>query len=234
MTLDLPETCLRLGCSIALGGVVGLERQVRQRPAGLRTLILICLGSTLFTIASVLVAETLGGDPGRVASNIVTGIGFLGAGAIIRGTDRDVLGLTTAASIFAIAAVGMLVGFGLYLQAALGTLAILITLTGVRMVEDALALRRVLFQFRVRGPRAANIVATLETALADIEPEFERLSSRTEGEDEIVEFCMRLKTGAAGRIVQRLRERGLDVQTSAAPGARPARLSSARSEGDSV
>src|SRR5690349_23653877 len=96
--------------SVAGGTIVGAEREKREKPAGLRTLILVCLGSTAFTMASFAFTTTTG-DSGRVAAQIVTGIGFLGAGAILHGTGM-IRGMTTAATIWAVAAIGMIVGIG--------------------------------------------------------------------------------------------------------------------------
>ncbi|MFQ6104970.1 MAG: MgtC/SapB family protein [Candidatus Glassbacteria bacterium] len=116
-------TSLKLLLSLALGGLIGYEREAESKPAGLRTLALVSLGSCLFTIASIRIAGTEDGsfDPGRVASGIVTGVGFLGAGAILR-SGGSVLGLTTAASIWLVAAIGMAVGMGMYGEALLATL----------------------------------------------------------------------------------------------------------------
>jgi len=103
--------------SVVCGAIVGAEREKQEKPAGLRTLILVCLGSTVFTMASY-AFTTSAGDSGRVAAQIVTGIGFLGAGAILHGSGF-VRGMTTAATIWAIAATGMVVGIG-YAGAGLG------------------------------------------------------------------------------------------------------------------
>ena len=103
--------------AVVCGGIVGAERQRREKPAGLRTLILVCLGSTLFTMASF-IFNTATGDSGRVAAQIVTGIGFLGAGAILHGRGM-VSGMTTAATIWVMAAIGMIAGAG-YAGPALG------------------------------------------------------------------------------------------------------------------
>jgi putative Mg2+ transporter-C (MgtC) family protein len=97
--------------SVLCGTIVGLERQARDKPAGARTMMLIAVGSTIFTLASVLVAKDGDGDPGRIASQVVTGVGFLGAGAILRYRGH-VRGLTTGATIWAVAAIGLLVGLG--------------------------------------------------------------------------------------------------------------------------
>src|SRR6185436_188737 len=103
--------------AVVCGAVVGAERERREKPAGLRTLILVCLGSASFTMVSYAFVTTTG-DSGRVAAQIVTGIGFLGAGAILHGSGT-VRGMTTAATIWAIAATGMIVGIG-YAAAGLG------------------------------------------------------------------------------------------------------------------
>lgn len=120
------EDLLKLALALLIGTVIGAEREYRNKSAGLRTIILISLGSTLFTILSY----TLGAEDetGRIAANIVTGIGFLGAGAIMR-EGLTVSGLTTASSIWVTAALGMAVGAGEFMLAALGTVVVMIVLT---------------------------------------------------------------------------------------------------------
>jgi putative Mg2+ transporter-C (MgtC) family protein len=121
-TIDL-ELMLRVTMAFVLGGLIGYERETTQRPAGLRTHMLVAAGSAAFTVASVygFVGEGTVRDPARVAAQIVTGVGFLGAGTIWR-TSSTVRGLTTAASIWLVAAVGMLAGGGMYLLAVFTTL----------------------------------------------------------------------------------------------------------------
>ncbi len=107
---------LLLGISTLCGAMVGLEREHAEKPAGLRTNIMICLGSTLFTLASIYSWRHIAGspttvDPGRIAAQIVTGVGFIGAGVILR-TGLHVIGITTASTIWLVAAVGMVVGLG--------------------------------------------------------------------------------------------------------------------------
>ena len=123
---SIGELAIKLGLALLIGTIIGGEREVRNKAAGLRTLILICLGSTIFTILS----EKLGAysETGRIAANIVTGIGFLGAGAIMR-EGMTVSGLTTASSIWVTAALGMAIGGGEYYLAAFGTLIVLVVLT---------------------------------------------------------------------------------------------------------
>jgi putative Mg2+ transporter-C (MgtC) family protein len=112
MPPTVSEVFLRLALAAGLGGAIGLEREYRRKPAGLRTNMLIALGSALFSVLSVEVGAAAG-SPDRIAAQIVTGIGFLGAGAILR-SGGNVQGLTTAATIWVNAAIGMAAGIGAY------------------------------------------------------------------------------------------------------------------------
>ncbi len=142
LRLDL---LVRLVLAVALGGAIGWEREASGKPAGLRTNILICVGAALFTDLSIrfggLAIEGAVRDPGRIAAQVVTGIGFLGAGTIIqaRGT---VTGLTTAATLWVVAGIGMSVGIGSYVEAVGATLLVLIVLVQLARMEDAIARRR--------------------------------------------------------------------------------------------
>jgi putative Mg2+ transporter-C (MgtC) family protein len=139
-TLDWKEALLRLALAAALGAVIGLERELREREAGLRTHLLVALGSALFTIVSAYGfhdflasgAAVVRTDPTRIAAQIVTGIGFLGAGAIIR-QGLSVRGLTTAATLWAVAAVGMAAGAGYYSAAVMTTALVLFALYPLRI-----------------------------------------------------------------------------------------------------
>ncbi len=124
---DLPVWIARLLLAAALGAAIGAEREFRQKAAGLRTNILITIGSALFTMLSVDLAGERG-DPSRVASQIVTGIGFLAGGAILK-TGANVSGLTTAATIWVNAAIGVAAGAGRYALALAATVATLVVLT---------------------------------------------------------------------------------------------------------
>ena len=132
------SVALRLLVSLALGGLIGLERESRYQPAGLRTHILITLGSTLIMLVSIFIPQTFqdfrNGDPGRLAAQVVSGIGFLGAGAIFR-LGANVRGLTTAATIWVSAAVGLAVGAGLYVGAVMAAMTILFVLIVLSRVE---------------------------------------------------------------------------------------------------
>lgn len=115
---QLPEL-VPLVVALALGAAVGWERELENRPAGFRTHALVALGAAMFTIVSREMARP-DADPTRIAAQIVTGVGFLGAGAIMRGPDSTVRGLTTAASVWLVAAIGMACGVGLYVVAVAG------------------------------------------------------------------------------------------------------------------
>ena len=128
------ELIRRLLLAAVLGGALGFERELRQKSAGLRTNILITIGAALFTLMSYELADAAGADPSRIAAQIVTGIGFLGAGAIIR-RDGDVHGLTTAATIWVNAAVGVAVGGGEYHLAFIATGVTLAALLRLQPIE---------------------------------------------------------------------------------------------------
>ncbi len=128
------EAALRLVVGFALCSLLGLERQYQGQPAGFRTHILVGLGSCLLMMLSAAVGAFYGADPGRIAAQIVTGIGFLGAGAILR-EGPGVKGLTTAANIWATAAVGMAIGAGWYFGGALATLLMLIVLRVLKPLD---------------------------------------------------------------------------------------------------
>jgi putative Mg2+ transporter-C (MgtC) family protein len=139
MSLPLSDAELirRLLLALVLGGLIGAERELRHKSAGFRTNILIAIGSAIFTIMSVALADR-NGDPGRIAAQIVTGIGFLGAGAILR-TGGGVHGLTTAATVWVNAALGIAAGAGEYRLAIIGgaiTLAVLVIVSPIEMAIE--------------------------------------------------------------------------------------------------
>ena len=129
---------LRLLASLLAGGLIGLERERRRQPAGLRTHILISVGSTLLMLLSIYMAQQFASmgdsDPGRIAAQVVSGIGFLGAGAIIK-LGNNVKGLTTAASIWVSAGIGLAIGAGFFIPAYIAVLIILFTLFLLNIIE---------------------------------------------------------------------------------------------------
>lgn len=131
---------VRIGVSLLLGGIIGIERYMHKHPAGVRTFMLICLGSTLATMASIWICQTnmnlINGDPGRIAAQVLTGIGFIGAGLIIK-NNNDISGLTTAAGIFVSAAIGIAVGVGMILTASVATVAVFLILCSSFLFHDS-------------------------------------------------------------------------------------------------
>lgn len=134
------ELASRLLTAALLGAIIGFEREMRQKSAGLRTNVLIAVGAALFTVMSYELAQDGGGDPGRLAAQVVTGIGFLGAGAILR-TRGGVHGLTTAATVWVNAAVGITAGGGEYRLAFIATAVTVGALLLLSPVEDLIARR---------------------------------------------------------------------------------------------
>jgi putative Mg2+ transporter-C (MgtC) family protein len=128
------EMVLRILLSAVLGMVVGFERFHAHKPAGLRTHMLVCIGSALFTVASIYGFGATS-DPSRIAAGVVAGVGFLGAGAIIHAQDGGLHGLTTASSIWAVAAIGLAAGAGMYIVAPVATGIVLVVLYVMKRVE---------------------------------------------------------------------------------------------------
>lgn len=131
--LTTQEIIIRLVVAFVLSAIIGIEREYYRKPAGLRTLAIVGIGAALFTLISAQIRGLFPGavsDPARIASQIVVGIGFIGAGTIIRSRGA-IVGLTTAATIFVVAAIGTAVGFGLYTEAIATTVLVLITFYGL-------------------------------------------------------------------------------------------------------
>ena len=168
------ELFLQLCLATVFGGAIGLERELGGKPAGLRTNILICLGSVIYTKLSVAMA-TGTADPTRIAAQIVTGVGFIGAGTILHARGA-VVGLTSAATIWVVAAIGVALGAAFYWEAAGTTLLVLLVLQGLGRVE------------RLVEPAALD---ELETVVRRTGLEIERQASRRENVDLVIEFTLR-------------------------------------------
>lgn len=145
----LPDELVKLIVAIMVGGLIGAEREFRDKAAGLRTIVLICVGATLFTIFSVRIAGDR--DPGRIAAQIVTGVGFMGAGVILHRRGQ-VLGLTTASTIWIAAALGIGVGLGYLLFCLVATVLALFVLWGLPLFETRLEAARAFRSYRVVCP----------------------------------------------------------------------------------
>ena len=173
------EILVRLAAAAALGGVIGIERELREREAGFRTHMLVSVGAALFTIVSAYAwtdftfsqASGVTFDPTRIAAQIVTGIGFLGAGAIIR-QGLSVRGLTTAATLWVVAAVGLACGAGYYSAAVITTALVLIALYPLRIIAF-----RILRRFR---PEDGRLLVELSAGSppGEVIDEIERIGAR--------------------------------------------------------
>jgi putative Mg2+ transporter-C (MgtC) family protein len=155
----------RLLVAAILGGIIGLERQLRHKPAGLRTNIFICFGAAMFTILSRELAAAPS-DYTRIASQIIPGIGFIGAGSIIH-TRGSVSGLTTAATLFVVASVGMAAGGGLYITAIFATVMILIALALLGNLEARFALKKEIVTFEVTGTNLEAMIGEVNRVLEE-------------------------------------------------------------------
>jgi putative Mg2+ transporter-C (MgtC) family protein len=158
----------RLTLAAILGGLIGLERQLKHRPAGLRTNLFICLGAAMYTLLSDDLAVEHIGDHTRIAAQIIPGIGFIGAGSILHSRDKLVTGLTTAATLFVVASVGMAVGGGLYLTSIFETALILICLYLLGRAEQRFGLKAAVYVYEVAGRNADEITLEINRLLENV------------------------------------------------------------------
>lgn len=207
------EMVTRVVLAAALGGSIGLERELREREAGLRTHLLVSVGAALFTMVSAYAwtdwhfsnREGIVFDPTRIAAQVVTGIGFLGAGAIIR-QGLSVRGLTTAATLWVVAAIGMASGIGYYEAAVVTTALVLISLWPLRILAYRLSARVRPEEGRLAvdlpaGASAVSVLEAIEGAGADVSAlEFEE-----EGDRRRVDVRVRLESGrSAAELIDAL------------------------------
>jgi putative Mg2+ transporter-C (MgtC) family protein len=150
---------LRLVVAAVLGGLIGLEREIKHRPAGLRTNLFICVGAAMFTLLSDKLAVEFLGDHTRIAAQIIPGIGFIGAGSILHNRGDLITGITSAATLFVVASVGMAVGGGLYLTAIFATALILMCLFLLGRAEQRFNIKLLVNTYEVTGS-SADIIKT--------------------------------------------------------------------------
>ena len=183
MTEPFMSYLSRLVIALLIGGAVGLEREFKGKPAGMRTNMLICVGSCLIMIISIEIARTAvqTSDPGRIAAQVVTGIGFLGAGTIIR-SRFHIVGLTTAATIWALSAIGLAVGAGYLLLAAVAALLITITLIFIGYIEARLQTKRSYHVVQVTLDRGEGVIREIMTLFAGMSVSSEALEVTRSGE----------------------------------------------------
>jgi putative Mg2+ transporter-C (MgtC) family protein len=193
----------RLIVASALGGLIGLEREVKRRSAGVRTNLLICMGAAFFTLLSAVLAGDGSPNKGQVASNIVQGIGFLGAGLIIHNRSR-ISGLTSAASVWVVASIGMACGAGLLAVAAVATVIVIIALEMVGFLERRASIKIYSLIYEARG---ADQTAILRCILDAMDKAGERLAdyaTNTIGELQRVSFTITATKKQHERLYGRL------------------------------
>lgn len=186
LRLDL---LLHLVLAVVFGGVIGFERERRGKPAGLRTNVLICVGATLFTELSISMAGAVG-DPGRVAAQIVTGVGFLGAGTILHSRGY-ITGLTSAATIWLVAAIGMAIGTDAVLEAAGATFLVVVVLRVLARLERRLARRQETSRIVVEVSSDPSDVHQVEEAVRKAGVEIQEMHSERMQDKTVVELVIR-------------------------------------------
>jgi putative Mg2+ transporter-C (MgtC) family protein len=191
--------------AVVLGGAIGLERELRGKAAGLRTNILICVGAALFTRLSISVAVDGGGDPARIAAQIVTGVGFIGAGTILHSRGH-VSGLTSAATIWLVAAIGVAVGAGALVEATGATLLVVLVLGALGRLERSLRKYGGITHLALEVDADPKRVADIERIVQNAGLQIEELRSETHGDRITVHVAMsgpqRLHDKAKLRLLQ--------------------------------
>lgn len=193
----------RLLVACVLGLAIGLQREINRKAAGVRTNLLICMGSAFFTLLSAVLAGD-NGPKGQVASNIVQGIGFLGAGLILHNRNR-VNGLTSAASVWVVASIGMACGAGLYAAAAVATLIVIVALQLVGFLEQRASLKRYPLVYEARGRDQAVILSSILDAMDKAGERLCNLERDAIGDLQRVSFVLTTTKKHHDRLLARLR-----------------------------
>src|SRR5580698_3935144 len=199
------STGRRLAAACLLGGIIGFERELRGKPSGLRTNAFICMGSAFFTLLSPIIAGVDSPNKGQIASNIVQGIGFLGAGLVLHNRNR-ISGLTSAATVWVVASIGMACGAGLYLPAIFATAIVLSALIFVGVWELRFNLKSYPRVYELRG---ADTTALQQAALRLLDKKNRRLvlmDSMAIGGVERVTFSTTARRKEHEAILQQLKQ----------------------------
>jgi putative Mg2+ transporter-C (MgtC) family protein len=208
----LSTVAARLAWAALLGAIIGIERNVRRRPAGMRTGFCISLGAALFTIASVELARRTGDtSPTRIASNIVQGIGFLGAGVILR-ERGNVVGLTTAATIFAIAAIGMAAGGGLYAISGLACVMVLFSLIALFYVEGWFNLKPRYLLFRIQTGSSEMMITDVHRIFEELRIGIENFQVSTAGDKNVIQFDAEVTPHQQERVLKEICKPGVTCE----------------------
>ncbi len=180
---------MRLLLAAILGGAIGLERELRHRPTGLRTNLFICFGAAMYTILSFKLAGEFGGDHTRIAAQIIPGIGFIGAGSIIH-ARAGVTGLTSAATLFVVASIGMACGGGLYAPAVFATVMILLSLVALGNLEARFSLKPFTTGYEVTGQDSERVIGAVNSVLEDEHKVMQTVSVGRVAEKSKVQFTV--------------------------------------------
>lgn len=183
------ELLLQLVLAVLLGGAVGLERELSGKPAGLRTNILICVGATLFTVLSLRLAGDRG-DPARIAAQILPGVGFIGAGTILHARG-SISGLTSAATIWVVAAIGMALGGGAFVEALGTTLLVMVILQGLGSLERLIARHATHTHLTIHAKPDPGSLEELEALARRTGLDLVRVDSRRENVDLVIDLELR-------------------------------------------
>ncbi|MGD0799053.1 MAG: MgtC/SapB family protein [Acidobacteriaceae bacterium] len=196
-------TTTRLLMACAMGAVVGIERERRHKASGLRTNMLICMGAAMFTMLSAVIAGDGSPNRGQIASNIVQGIGFLGAGLILHTRNR-VLGLTSAATVWVVAAIGMACGAGLYIEAGIATGIVYVALRFIGLLEARSGWKIYAMLYEVRGTDIREMFAAILCALDKEHIRLNIVEQDTVGAQERVTFTVSVNDGRHRRLLAEL------------------------------
>jgi len=210
--LTFHQMLLRLLCASVLGASIGVEREIHHRPAGIRTSMFVCMSTALFTILSIEISHIYGdSSPTRIASNIVQGIGFLGAGAILK-DSAGLVGMTTAATIFAEAAIGMAAGGGLFAVAGSATAIVLFGLFVLAWCADRFNLKSRMLVFRFTTSHADNVATEVQRLLASMKIPTQHFRASMTGTSSIVEFEAIVSHKQQEQIVEQLNRQGVTTE----------------------
>jgi putative Mg2+ transporter-C (MgtC) family protein len=188
--METAEVVLKLILATALGGLIGLERETSKKPAGFRTNILICLGATMMMILSGLLlkgTQESTGDLTRIAAGVITGIGFMGAGTIIQSRGM-VIGLTTAAGLWAVAVLGLVIGSGYYLFAVIFA-AIIITTLFILGKLEAEHMKKDTYHYQVESESSKKVLLDIKKIALHEGIKFKEISHKKEGSVSIISFA---------------------------------------------
>jgi putative Mg2+ transporter-C (MgtC) family protein len=200
----LTSTLARLLLAAILGGIIGLERQWRHKPAGLRTNMFICFGAAMFTVLSRQLAG-VESDSARIAAQIIPGIGFIGAGSILH-ARASVTGLTTASTLFVVASIGMAAGGGLYLIALFGTIIILISLVLLGRMEATFSLKAFATTYEVTGRNVDGMLREVNRVLDSEQLTMHSVNIANADPDFRMVFSVEGEQGQQGALRIRLHE----------------------------